>query len=98
MVLVRQQIRFGEFCWKFPETWLLHIYLNIQRARRNKCIIIMVIITIIFIITRVGTMKWHYLELLPTILEDSGTKIHSATSRIDLAWFQGRLLNKQLRN
>ena len=29
------------------------------------------------------------LSFLPTILDDSGTKIHSATSRIDLAWFQG---------
>ena len=27
------------------------------------------------------------LDFLPTILDDSGTKIHSATSRIDLAWF-----------
>ena len=55
----------------------------------------MVIITII--ITRVGTRKWLYLKLLPTILDDSGNKIHSATSRIDLAWFQGQFLNEQSR-
>ena len=65
-----------------------HLFKYIE-GKETKCIIIMVIITII-IINRVGTRKWVYLGLLPTILDDSGTKVHSATSLIDLAWFQGQ--------
>ena len=29
-------------------------------------------------------------------MDDSGTKVHSATSRIDLAWFQGQFRNKEI--
>ena len=58
-------------------------------------VIITIIVIIIIITTRVGTRKWLYLELLPTILDDRGTKTHSATSLIDLAWFQGEFLNRR---
>ena len=72
------------------------IYSNIPKARRTKCII-MVIITIIIIIifTRVGARKWLYLDLLPTIWDDTGNKLHTFASLIDLAWFQGRLLTEK---
>jgi hypothetical protein len=56
-----------------------------QRQGDKNIIIIMVIISIIIIITRVGTSQRLYLGILPTILDDSDTEIHSATSLIDLA-------------
>ena len=31
-------------------------------------------------------------------MDDSVTKLHIFTSLIDLAWFQGRIINKQIRN